>query len=698
MLNDRPIQAVEQDALDRGRFADVLAQTLLAACDQGGLVVGIEGAWGEGKTSVLNLMEAELKRRRQGAVVVRFEPWLISNAETLCEAFLVQIAAVIGTAHARSSRARAVASHLLSFAKMLGPVKLIPGVEPWGTLAQTVTQQLAEGATGLAQLGAMDLHTRKEQINKSIRTFGRPIVVLVDDIDRMTPQEVREVFRFVKAVGDFDGVTYVLAYERGEVTGALQSAGIHSSDAYLEKIIQLSYPLPKLSMRRLVQLFERHLEEFIATHLTRDEALKEHEQQRLDELVARGLLRALRRPRDIIRLVNRLLLSVPATRGQVNFADVVAFETLSFRFPRIVDAVRRNPSGFVGAVGLAEEDPDVWARLVHDHEAEEGRDELAGWKKQLLATVPDNERELAERLLSSLFPEFLSNWDHNPADAAARRLVCHGPTLRALLGVGYVYGLPNATDIERLLLRRQGRREHLRDAAEDETIGTLLTALRDELHGFQDIAQIEDPADLIIGVAEATSLQLDGQSTAGWPPEAAIFAREVISITADQAHRVDLSTRFVTDGPSLSVLHDFVLMLARDHDLWPIRRARPGGVLIEDTQAVRQLIDVWLDRVARTELDDLASEPRFLSILFRWGQLQPDGVDYSVPARAVTAWTHTDTGMERFLDAANGSEITPLAVFFDDRPTMATRLRNKFGYSAVARELADALDSPEPEE
>lgn len=93
------------------------------------MVFGLEGGWGEGKTSILNLVEATIHNDDPDMVVVRFDPWSVTDLSTLTEAFLLQLAAAIGSLP-REGVAQKAAQRVLRFAEFIAPVKLLPGVEP----------------------------------------------------------------------------------------------------------------------------------------------------------------------------------------------------------------------------------------------------------------------------------------------------------------------------------------------------------------------------------------------------------------------------------------------------------------------------------------------------------------------------------------------------------------------------------------
>lgn len=94
-LTDRPAQV---DALGRSQFAKSLALALLAENSSDGFVVGIEGGWGTGKSSIIGFAKnclSNIASDRVKPIVVEFNPWLVSNTGALVEALIGQIASAI---------------------------------------------------------------------------------------------------------------------------------------------------------------------------------------------------------------------------------------------------------------------------------------------------------------------------------------------------------------------------------------------------------------------------------------------------------------------------------------------------------------------------------------------------------------------------------------------------------------------------
>ena len=86
------------------------------------------------------------------------------------------------------------------------------------------------------------------------------ILVMIDDIDRLTADEIRQLYRVIKSVADFPNVIYLLAFDKRVVINALEKTQDipGAGEEYLEKIVQTPFELPipdKNSLRSL--LFEK---------------------------------------------------------------------------------------------------------------------------------------------------------------------------------------------------------------------------------------------------------------------------------------------------------------------------------------------------------------------------------------------------------------------------------------------------------
>lgn len=339
-LLDRPIDAIEQDVFGFGEVAKSLVDAINAQPNSTSLTLGLDGAWGSGKSSILNLMKQSLAVEGStdgiGTVVVSFSPWLITNRTALVSAFFAQLSTALDKAEERVpttwwlfqknsaktlSKAR---KGLRSFSKFASRAATVGAAfDPTFISAAALgginaASQVLDGTDSdgktLEALKDELTHTLSE-LAKADRTFR--VLVLIDDLDRLDPNDALEVLRLVKSVGDFPAITYLLAYDRGVIADAIaRSISVENGDAYLEKIIQYSFKVPPLEAFRLRFWLRSELEKMYPGEIDVESTLA-------NAVLDKWAGRLLTTPRD----VRRLLFSVRAVwakiQGKANILDLV---------------------------------------------------------------------------------------------------------------------------------------------------------------------------------------------------------------------------------------------------------------------------------------------------------------------------------------------------------------------------------------
>ncbi|WP_334109041.1 KAP family P-loop NTPase fold protein [Methylobacillus sp.] len=344
---DHPLvagKALAHDKLNRSGFAASIVHALQKISSNSGFVVSVEGTWGSGKTSTLAMIEELLNKQSTAPVIVNFNPWLIGDRNALLRLFLGKIATAVKlTDHTKNGRK--AAKELKSYAKAFDVIKLIPGAEPWASIVKSVVSSVGEATGDIFDLKSPDIESQKIRVEEALHKFPHPIIVFIDDIDRLFPQEVVEMIRIIKAVGDLPNVGYVLAWDAKYVQNALASASIPQSDTYLDKIVQVRMPLPCLSISAKESLINEALEALP------DDVLKTYfpsNEDRLSLLYFSGLRELLEQPRDVARLFNTLALIEPALRGEIVFADILGLAAVMVKGTTVFELLQKSPHNFVG--------------------------------------------------------------------------------------------------------------------------------------------------------------------------------------------------------------------------------------------------------------------------------------------------------------------------------------------------------------
>ena len=389
--NDTPVSDKQYDRLNRAAFADRTAGVLCSLQKGTNLVVGVYGPWGDGKTTVLNLIRADLSSN--DAIIVRdFNPWRLSDEEAILRGFFSVLAEAIDVSLSTTAERATMGA-----AKWVNRVRWI--TKPAGLIsksAETVDDLLAKFYEVATSGDSVRIEELRSRIVARLEQSTKRIVVLIDDVDRLDKHETYLLFRLIKACADFPNVCYVLAFDDMAVAKALgerYGGGDElSGRAFLEKIIQVPLKLPIAAKEDLRTLCFEQVDQALMTagiELTREQE---------GEFITgfdRGVSVRLITPRAAKRFGNGLMFALPMLVGEANPVDFLLVEALRAFFPDVYDVVRANQSHFSGIEG---------DRGGQGGEASRSAELL----KPLLESMPKEHAEAVKTLLIDLFPRMSS--------------------------------------------------------------------------------------------------------------------------------------------------------------------------------------------------------------------------------------------------------------------------------------------------
>ncbi|MBO9429612.1 P-loop NTPase fold protein [Sulfitobacter sp. R18_1] len=369
-----------EDVLGFSGFAKRLSQTILSISSPDGFVVGLCGSWGSGKTTALNFTKAYLRKHNQElkgqsvpVTVVDFEPWLFSGRTDLISAFFQVLAEHLPD---DETKAKKLGTSLGRFAKE-NTDSLAGLVAAVGLTVDPTAGLLSGAATNMGKrsldasldrwLSTPSLQTTYAQLVERLKAEKRRIVIVIDDLDRLSSDEIRSMMQMVKSVGKLPYVTYLLSYDRKHVWAALEEGRAVDplEPTFAEKIIQQELTLPQPSLSALLSLLDKNIG-FIAEGIQASD--------RWYKIVSHGVRRWMKTPRDINRYTNALKFTWPALENEVDPADIIAMEGLRLFEPKIFDWIKANRDflfsegsfGF-GADDAKNEQVEVLAKLIALH-------------------------------------------------------------------------------------------------------------------------------------------------------------------------------------------------------------------------------------------------------------------------------------------------------------------------------------------
>lgn len=290
-ISDRPI-TVGADALDNDRYAKALLEFILEADTP--ITVGIQGGWGSGKTSLINLLQAALDadgkmlcvfvnaweqslfaEERKSMVAISLLKGMVEKIKTTsdqraqkmlakkvlteeqCSAYRKDLHDEIGMSDAVERVKNEGWGGLYRNGKGAALTLLRLGVNLYtGINTKDYAGPETGGSSGLPRLDAdfisalrQGMQTDIDKIKKHLGCKG--VVCFVDDLDRVHPHTAVEILDVIKNVFDVRDCIFVLAIDYDVVVKGLeQKFGAKSLEnerefrQYFDKIIQVPFSMP----------------------------------------------------------------------------------------------------------------------------------------------------------------------------------------------------------------------------------------------------------------------------------------------------------------------------------------------------------------------------------------------------------------------------------------------------------------------
>ncbi len=404
ILEDKPIRNVDEDLFGRKSLADMISNAIKSriTVNHGCYTIGVYGKWGEGKTSLLNMIESQLLVSNSDHLsIVKFNPWLFKGQESL----LIDFFSILAK-------------------EPLGQ-KLLNKIKKYGLLvalgAKTIFDITALGqgisiASGISEIikalpDGINITKQKEDISNALRESKKHILIIIDDIDRLDKEETHALFRLIKQNANFDNVTYLLAMDIEVVArsiGERYGEG-KSKDGYnfIDKIIQVPIVLPQIQPLHIRQVLTTKLHK-IFTHLNsiKRRPLDECDQEKIIDYIAPLFTSG----RDIIRYVNQIQFTLDTLYDEVDLIDLCLLEALKlFNFEGYVK-ILNNKSLLL----------NIELELEKDNENEKKKNELIN---DILSGTPERILSPMKHIVNFrlLFPSLHSNTIVSEKD---RRRLC----------------------------------------------------------------------------------------------------------------------------------------------------------------------------------------------------------------------------------------------------------------------------------
>lgn len=380
--SDLPLEDPAEDSYGYAPFASRLATASVDNKSPKGLVIAVHGKWGSGKSSMLNFIKHDLKKlaEERRPVIVDFNPWWFEGRDQIATQLLAEFSVQLPD---KLAFTREAAKLIGKYSKEIASAAATYSGYSW---VKWPVQWLAGHVPKLkAFLEPSGVPQLKKKVEVALKASGLRFIVFVDDIDRLTPDEARDFFRAIKALADFPEVVYVLFFDREEVAKALTKSLGMDGEGYLEKIVQAPFHLPAVDRQQLQQKLFKGLDSIIEAH----PMPFAFDQSRWAEVYSDGLDRLIKKPRDIVRILNAISTTYPPVAGEVNPVDFIALEFLRVFEPSVYSSIRDAKDFFSGTP------------TQFDYKKAAEKAYFEAWR----ASMPEGSRESLADLVGRIFPK-----------------------------------------------------------------------------------------------------------------------------------------------------------------------------------------------------------------------------------------------------------------------------------------------------
>jgi predicted KAP-like P-loop ATPase len=520
--SDRPIQKIEEDLLGRCNFSEALSDAIASWHGKDSLVVALHGDWGAGKSSIKNMAVSKLKGLTENRPdVVEFSPWEWAAQEKITASFFQEISKSIGRID-KSKSGKKLASTLKKYGRYLntgefvvtGLSAALPTLFILATLTglggnfsdetwvkTTSTALLAVFAvwaaamkwgkgflnllSGNIERSAKDnekgLSDIRQELASLLAKRQSSVIIVMDDLDRLTSSQLRMVFQLIKANLEFPNVVFLLLFQRDLVEEKL-SDGKQSGRDYLEKIIQVPFDIPKIETSRLHNLLFSRLDKIIEQD---ESATRMFNSGRWGNIFHGALHSYFDTLRNVYRYTSTLSFHFSLLKGrsvfEVNPVDLIAMECLRVFEPEVYKEIARSK--------------EIFTKNGSDRYG--GRAEATSTLiNVVLDKSTEGKREVVKEILTQLFPtiEWALGGTHYASDFGDNWLrevrVCHPSIFDKYFQFSIPSGELSNSDLQEMLSLTSNSQEFSSFILSLQDRGILKNALA-QFESFTDDIQLD---------------------------------------------------------------------------------------------------------------------------------------------------------------------------------------------------------------
>jgi predicted KAP-like P-loop ATPase len=448
-----PIQSFDEDLLQREAFVLNLCRILEATPLEESIVFALYGEWGSGKTSVKNLLKRKLFSRGDKAPrPIEFNPWAFSGQNQVLEAFFSEIGKAIGDKASdkeAGEKFKKMGAYLSFGAKSVKALHLsmdlfgIPGSKLFGMLGEQLeggSKSAREFGEDIGTVSSDSLEKVQQDLHEALKKITRPFLIILDDLDRLTAEQLLVMFQIVKLNANLPHVNYLLLMDAETIINRLQNRDL--GPEFIEKIVQFDLTLPHVTSQELREIIKEGFKFIMGKYA------EQINWERWEEAWINGAGNLFTTVRRVKRFLHTFKFHFGLFEGEdvleVDPVDLFLVETIRKFAPKAHAELPR----LLGPVVMPRLRTD-WLSLFDENKRNEfGKAEA----ERLVELVPDLNRSEVQRILQILFPQITAgNYHKDQEDLWMRDArICHHFFFDSYFRLAIASHLPTQGEITKL--------------------------------------------------------------------------------------------------------------------------------------------------------------------------------------------------------------------------------------------------------
>ena len=322
LIRDAPIDSLNKDELGRKGFAKKVIESILGVYPEKAFTYGIDGSWGAGKTSFINLMKEHISLLPIDYLIIDFNPWLFSAKKDIVTAFFDELGKNL------KPYDNTLARNLFDYSKLL-------------TAFDTTETKIIASLIDLNQQDS-SIQEKKKQITDALVRIDRRIFVFIDDLDRLDADELLEMMKLIRNTSYFPNLLFVVAYDKSYLVQCLEKKMDIQGTDFVEKIFLHEFHLPPCPSEKLREILFKYIVDSVGHFNFNLGDEIELQNYIIKDKNRNNPLSVLSNIREVKRLANHFASSYSYVSSHINVIDLLLFELFKTKYSLVFSFFERK--------------------------------------------------------------------------------------------------------------------------------------------------------------------------------------------------------------------------------------------------------------------------------------------------------------------------------------------------------------------